>query len=123
MAAPGFRACWRDQFREVFRDVDILVAPATPVPATLLGQQTMTLDGVEMPVRPNLGLFTQPISFVGLPVVADPVHTVGPLPIAVQIIGAPWSEAALLLVALTFAAVAKWAPPPRRPPEPAHLHA
>ena len=37
----------------------------------------MVLDGDEMPVRPNLGLFTQPISFIGLPVAAVPVWTDG----------------------------------------------
>ena len=94
-----FRAFFREQVRAVFREVDVLLAPATPVPATRLGQQTMTLDGDELLVRPNLGLFTQPISFVGLPVVAAPVHAVGPLPIAVQLIAAPWREASLLRVA------------------------
>ncbi len=33
------------------------------------------LDGREMPVRPHIGLFTQPISFVGLPVCAVPLWT------------------------------------------------
>ncbi|MBL9210419.1 MAG: AtzE family amidohydrolase [Opitutaceae bacterium] len=99
LQAQKFRTWFRQQVREVFRDVDILLAPATPVPATLLGQETMTIEGVEMPVRPNLGLFTQPISFIGLPVVAAPVHTAGPQPIAVQLIAAPWREAALLRVA------------------------
>jgi len=99
LQAQIYRAWWRERMREVFRKVDVLLAPATPVPATLLGQETMTLEGVEMPVRPNLGIYTQPISFVGLPVVAAPVHTAGPLPIGVQIIGAPWTEAALLRVA------------------------
>ncbi len=97
--AQKFRTVWRDQVRAIFRDVDVLLAPATPTPATLLGQQTMTLDGVEMLVRPHLGLFTQPISFLGLPVVAAPVHTAGAMPVAVQLIGAPWSEATLLRVA------------------------
>jgi aspartyl-tRNA(Asn)/glutamyl-tRNA(Gln) amidotransferase subunit A len=45
----------------------------------------------ELPVRANLGLYTQPISFIGLPVVAVPVP-LAPLPIAVQIIAAPWRE-------------------------------
>ena len=41
----------------------------------------------------NIGLFTQPISFIGLPVVAAPVWTEGEtLPIGVQIIAAPWRE-------------------------------
>ncbi|MEO6003856.1 MAG: AtzE family amidohydrolase [Opitutus sp.] len=99
LQAQRYRSWWREQMREVFRQVDLLLAPATPVPATALGQQTMTLEGQEMLVRPNLGIFTQPISFVGLPVVAAPVHSAGPLPIGVQLIGAPWSEALLLRVA------------------------
>ena len=56
-----------------------------------IGQQTFWLDGVEVPVRPNLGIYTQPISFIGLPVVAVPVP-LSPMPIGVQIIAAPWRE-------------------------------
>jgi AtzE family amidohydrolase len=99
LQAQKFRAWFRERVREVFRDVDVVLAPATPVPATLIGQQMMTLSGVEMPVRPNLGIFTQPVSFIGLPVVAAPVHSVGPLPIGVQLIAAPWRETAALRVA------------------------
>ena len=51
-----------------------------------------------MPVRANLGLYTQPISFIGLPVVAVPVPLT-PLPIAVQIIAAPWREDVALRIA------------------------
>ena len=50
-----------------------------------------TLDGVELPVRPNIGIHTQPISFIGLPVVAVPIP-LDPMPIGVQIIAAPWRE-------------------------------
>jgi aspartyl-tRNA(Asn)/glutamyl-tRNA(Gln) amidotransferase subunit A len=58
------------------------------------------LDGHEMLIRPNLGLFTQPISFIGLPVCTVPVWTEGvALPIGVQVIGAPWREDLVLRVA------------------------
>ncbi len=77
-----------------------LIAPATPVTAPLLGQETMTFNGQEIPLRANIGLFTQPITLIGLPVVAAPLQGVaGALPIAVQLIAAPWQEAALLRVA------------------------
>ena len=56
------------------------------------------LDGVELPVRANLGIHTQPISFIGLPVVAVPVP-LQPLPIGVQIIAAPWREDVALRIA------------------------
>ena len=98
LKAQQYRQWWRDHLAEIFRDVDVLLAPATPVSATSLGQMNMTLDGMEMMVRPNLGLFTQPISFVGLPVLAAPVQT-GAMPVAVQLIAAPWREAELFRVA------------------------
>ena len=56
------------------------------------------LGDIELPVRANLGLYTQPISFIGLPVVAVPVPLV-PLPIGVQIIAAPWREDVALRLA------------------------
>jgi len=49
-------------------------------------------------VRANLGIYTQPISFIGLPVLAVPVP-LKPLPIGVQIIAAPWREDVTLRVA------------------------
>jgi aspartyl-tRNA(Asn)/glutamyl-tRNA(Gln) amidotransferase subunit A len=76
---------------ELFQGVDAILAPATPFPAPRIGQQTMQLEGAEVPLRPNIGIFTQPISFIGLPVVAVPVP-LQPLPIGVQIITAPWRE-------------------------------
>jgi AtzE family amidohydrolase len=91
--AQKFRSWFRAMVSEIFREVDIVLAPATPCRAPRLGQKTMILDGREMLVRPNLGLFTQPISFIGLPVATVPVWTPGErLPIGVQIIAAPWRE-------------------------------
>jgi 1-carboxybiuret hydrolase len=54
-----------------------------------------------VPLRPNIGIFTQPISFIGLPVVAVPVP-LHPLPIAVQVIAAPWREDVALRIAHTL---------------------
>ncbi len=77
----------------------MLLAPATPCTAPRIGQQTLVLDGQEVPLRPNVGVFTQPISFAGLPVVAVPVALPGSLPIGVQVIAAPWRETVALRVA------------------------
>ncbi|MCP3448182.1 AtzE family amidohydrolase [Bradyrhizobium sp. CCGUVB14] len=96
--AQKFRRWYRAQFAEIFKTVDVLIAPATPCTAPKLGQVNFTLDGVELPVRANIGIHTQPISFIGLPVVAVPVP-LEPLPIGVQIIAAPWREDIALRVA------------------------
>jgi aspartyl-tRNA(Asn)/glutamyl-tRNA(Gln) amidotransferase subunit A len=111
--AQKFRRWYRAKVLELFREVDIILAPATPCAAPRIGQQTFMLDGVETPLRPNIGIYTQPISFIGLPVVAVPVP-LKPLPIAVQIIAAPWREDLALRVAraLEHAGVAA-APRPR----------
>jgi len=96
--AQKFRRWYRARVLEILRDVDVILAPATPGPAPPIGQQTFVLDGVETPLRANLGIFTQPISFIGLPVVAVPVP-LHPLPVGVQIIAAPWREDVALAVA------------------------
>jgi aspartyl-tRNA(Asn)/glutamyl-tRNA(Gln) amidotransferase subunit A len=96
--AQKFRRWYRDQMMALFANVDAILAPATPCTAPALGQQMFVLDGVEVPVRANLGLYTQPISFIGLPVVAVPVP-LKPLPIGVQIIAAPWREDVALRIA------------------------
>jgi 1-carboxybiuret hydrolase len=96
--AQKFRRWYRDQVLELFKSVDVIIAPATPCIAPKLGQMTFVLDGVESPVRANIGIHTQPISFIGLPVVAVPVP-LQPMPIGVQIIAAPWREDIALRVA------------------------
>ena len=96
--AQKFRRWYREEVLKLFAEVDAILAPATPCTAPLIGQQTFMLDDVELPVRANLGLYTQPISFIGLPVVAVPVP-LAPLPIAVQIIAAPWREDVALRIA------------------------
>lgn len=89
--AQKFRRWYRARMLELFKTVDVILAPATPCVAPKLGQVNFVLDGVELPVRANIGIHTQPISFIGLPVVAVPVP-LEPMPIGVQIIAAPWRE-------------------------------
>lgn len=97
--AQRFRSWFRERMRALFTEVDVLLAPATPCRAPLIGQQTFTLDGVTLPVRPNIGVFTQPLSFIGLPIVAVPVFPDDGLPLGVQVIAPPWREDLALRVA------------------------
>jgi aspartyl-tRNA(Asn)/glutamyl-tRNA(Gln) amidotransferase subunit A len=97
--AQRFRRHYRANVVKIFDEADIVLAPATPCTAPKLGQTMMKLGGVELPVRANLGLFTQPISFIGLPVVVAPLQRPGAMPIGVQIIAKPYNEQAALRVA------------------------
>ena len=95
--AQKFRRWYRERVLELFRTVDVIIAPSTPCVAPKLGQTTFVLDGKEMPLRAHIGIYTQPISFIGLPVAAVPVPLM-PLPIGVQIVAAPWREDIVLRV-------------------------
>jgi aspartyl-tRNA(Asn)/glutamyl-tRNA(Gln) amidotransferase subunit A len=99
--AQKFRRWYRARMLEIFASVDVIIAPATPCVAPKIGQATFVLDGVELPVRANIGIHTQPISFIGLPVAAVPVP-LEPMPIGVQIIAAPWREDIALRVAFAL---------------------
>ena len=101
--AHKFRRWYREEMLKLFTDIDVILAPATPCMAPFIGQQTFMFGDHELPVRANLGIYTQPISFIGLPVVAVPVP-LSPLPIAVQIIAAPWREEVALRVAYALEA-------------------
>jgi amidase/aspartyl-tRNA(Asn)/glutamyl-tRNA(Gln) amidotransferase subunit A len=88
----------------LFADWDVLLAPATPCAAPPIGTEWIVIDGRRVPARPNLGVLTQPLSAIGLPVCVAPLFGVtrgadAHLPIGVQIIAAPWREDLSLRVA------------------------
>jgi aspartyl-tRNA(Asn)/glutamyl-tRNA(Gln) amidotransferase subunit A len=93
------RLAFRDELKAVFEDFDVLIAPATPCAAPRLDQTTLALGGRDLPLRPNIGIYTQPISFIGLPVVTVPVEGPEGLPIGIQIIAPAWREDVALRVA------------------------
>ncbi len=97
--AQKFRRVYQRNVRALFESVDVIIAPTTPCRAPKIGQTTIILGGTSTPARANIGLFTQPISFIGLPVVAVPVWIDTGLPLGVQIIAAPWREVDALRVA------------------------
>lgn len=92
LKAQRVRRWYYRQVMELFKHVDVILAPATPRTAQRIGQNTFTIRGREMLARPNAGLLTQPISAIGLPVIATPIGRLDGLPIGMQIIAAPWRE-------------------------------
>jgi 1-carboxybiuret hydrolase len=114
LKAQRFRRWYQHEARKLFERFDLLIAPATPCVATAIGAERMLLNGVELPVRPNLGLLTQPISFIGLPVAVAPLWCASGapnlpksskmpnLPMGVQLIAPPWREDICLRAAWTL---------------------
>ncbi len=112
--AQRFRHWFARQVAQVFAGVDVLLAPATPCAATPIGSEWMEINGMRLATRPSMGLLTQPISCIGLPVCCVPVWAQGDLqaastglpelPIGVQLIAAPWREDLVLRVAAALEA-------------------
>ena len=103
--AQRVRTRYAQAAAEVLEHYDLLLAPATPCAATPIGTERLNLNGRDVPLRPNMGLLTQPISCIGLPVCAVPVWGAHPaLPIGVQIIAAPWREDLVLRAAAVLEA-------------------
>jgi amidase/aspartyl-tRNA(Asn)/glutamyl-tRNA(Gln) amidotransferase subunit A len=116
LTAQRFRRAYRDRVTAMFKDWDVLIAPATPVSAPPIGAESIEINGQSHPSRPSLGLLTQPISFAGCPVVAAPMwpEGTGGMPIGVQLVAAPWREDLALRAAhvLQTAGVAFLSPSP-----------
>ena len=105
--AQRFRSVYRDKVQALFKDWDILLAPATPVCAQPIGTEWLDIQGQKLPCRAAMGLLTQPISFAGCPVVTAPVWPSGlnGMPVGVQLIAAPWREDLALRAAHTLASM------------------
>jgi amidase/aspartyl-tRNA(Asn)/glutamyl-tRNA(Gln) amidotransferase subunit A len=101
LKAQRFRRLYRQKVNDLFKDWDILICPATPVPAIEIGTEWLEINGHKLPARAAMGILTQPISYAGCPVVAAPVwpDSGEGLPLGVQIIAAPWREDLALRVA------------------------
>ncbi|RPH45909.1 MAG: AtzE family amidohydrolase [Burkholderiales bacterium] len=96
--AQRVRRLYVERVDALFADHDVLLAPAVPVVAPTVGDDWIEIRGRRYPSRPSMGLLTQPVSCAGLPVVAAPIVRAG-LPIALQVIAAPWREDHALRVA------------------------
>ena len=97
--AQRFRRHFQQQVLPLFDHFDVLIAPATPCSAITIGQQTLTIQGESLPAKASMGMLTQPISFLGLPVCTVPLATRSGLPIGLQLIARPFNEEAVLRAA------------------------
>jgi aspartyl-tRNA(Asn)/glutamyl-tRNA(Gln) amidotransferase subunit A len=88
------------EFDAVFGAVDVIIAPATPVAATRIGESMVTILGEEEMVRSAMVRLSRPANVSGNPAISIPCGwTKSGLPIGLQLIGKRWDEATLLQIA------------------------
>jgi aspartyl-tRNA(Asn)/glutamyl-tRNA(Gln) amidotransferase subunit A len=108
------RRWFDDGIRRLFERVDLLVAPAMPVTAPPIGDDTVELHGQTIPYRLALIPFNSPWSLAGLPVLSLPCGFVDGLPVGLALVGRRLDEGMVLRAAHAFQQATDWHD--RRPP-------
>jgi aspartyl-tRNA(Asn)/glutamyl-tRNA(Gln) amidotransferase subunit A len=103
-------------FAAAFERADVIVAPATPIPAPRIGDTAVRAAGErETTVRAELLRMTRPTNVSGHPSISIPCgFTPAGLPVGLQLISPKWGEAKLLSIALAYEDATEWH---RRHPE------
>lgn len=92
----------------VFEEIDVLVTPTTPVPASRIADLRKDPDLLR-PQEILLLRNTRPVNVWGLPAISLPCgFTNSVLPIGMQIVGAHWAEATVLQLAYEYEQATTW---------------
>ena len=99
-----------EDFEAAFEDVDIILAPTSPIPAPRIGENEVRAPGErETTVRAELLRLTRPANLTGFPAISIPCgFTREGLPVGMQLLGPRWGEARLLAVALAYEEATEW---------------
>lgn len=85
------------EFHALFRGIDCLFTPATPIAAPRIGQTEIELDGTKHDTRMLTTRFVRGFNVLGFPALAMPCGETGEgLPIGLQLVARPFEENLLL---------------------------
>jgi aspartyl-tRNA(Asn)/glutamyl-tRNA(Gln) amidotransferase subunit A len=106
----GLRALrwYRDELRPVFERYDLLVQPAMPVVPPRIGEESVVVEGEEVPYRLALIPFNSPWTLTGAPVASVPCGFVAGLPVGLALVGRPAGDATVLRAAAAFQQATDW---------------
>jgi len=115
LKAQRIRRLIQEAFSRLFADVDALIAPGRAGPATKLDQR-LDAGGPAAPAGTPTGFqgIIPAGNLAGLPALVLPCGFAENLPVALQLVGAPFSENTLLAIGKEFQARTDWHK--RRPP-------
>jgi aspartyl-tRNA(Asn)/glutamyl-tRNA(Gln) amidotransferase subunit A len=101
--AQKIRRLIKNDFVDVFKEVDVIMGPVSPTTAFKIGEKSND------PVAMYLGdIYTIPVSLAGLPGMSIPVGFSEGMPVGLQIIGNYFDEGKLLNVAHQYQTTTDW---------------
>ncbi|MEL6413934.1 MAG: AtzE family amidohydrolase [Pseudomonadota bacterium] len=77
---------YNKDLQSALAEFDLLLAPTTPSTAPRIAEGMIEVDGKLVSARANLGLYTQPLSVSGVPILSVPLKRPGKLPLGIQLI-------------------------------------
>ena len=108
LKAMRVRRLIQNAFDEIFTTVDVLVAPGRLAPATPLDQALDEPRGGPVPKDPGMTAIIAAANLAGLPALVLPCGFAGNLPVALQLVGAPFTENQLLAIGKEFQSRTDW---------------
>jgi aspartyl-tRNA(Asn)/glutamyl-tRNA(Gln) amidotransferase subunit A len=97
--AQRLRRKMRREFDQVWKEVDCLITPATPIPAPRVGETTVRLGGRDEDVRLASTRLVRGVNALGYPALSLPCGmSASGLPVGMQIVGPAFEEALLLRI-------------------------
>ena len=114
--AQKLRAMLRQNILDVLHRVDVLVLPASPVPAPKIPDSSGIKSREDADSRiSGVRSWTGPFNLAGVPAISVPCgFTSGSLPIGLQVVGRPFAEDTVMKVAHAYEQATPWHT--RRPP-------
>ena len=94
--AQRLRKVLANEFRALFRSIDCLFTPATPITAPRIGQREVEIDGEMLDTRLVTTRFARGFNGLGFPALAMPCgESPEGMPVGLQMVGRPFEESLL----------------------------
>ena len=90
------------EFSMVFEQIDVLIAPTLPVTASVIGEESVVINGQDCSLTDTLIRLTSPANLTGIPSISIPAGMSQGLPVGMQIMGPAFSEEVILNFAFAF---------------------
>jgi aspartyl-tRNA(Asn)/glutamyl-tRNA(Gln) amidotransferase subunit A len=102
VSAQRIRTLFRRDFDALWKKIDLLATPTTPMAAPRIEDETVEIDGQREDTRAAATRLVRAINFIGEPALSLPCGTTAAgLPIGLQLIAPPFAEPRLLQIAKT----------------------
>ena len=110
LKAMRIRRMMKDEFAKMFADLDLFLAPARPGPALKVADplDRRPTSVTPPPSAPGMTALIPAGNLAGLPAIGLPCGFADKLPVAIQIVGPPWSENTLVAVGKEFQEKTDW---------------